>query len=40
MSPEEEVLDKIKFFIECKNEAAAIRVIEQYGYWKENKMEL
>jgi len=33
----EELLQKIKFAIECKNEAQAIRTLEQYDYFKNEK---
>jgi hypothetical protein len=38
MSREEEVLDKIKFVLLSNNEAQAIRLIEQYGFDKEERM--
>lgn len=34
MNAEKETLDKIKFMLECNNEASAIRVIEQYGHYR------
>jgi hypothetical protein len=34
-SPEREVLNKIKFVLSAGNDAQAIRLIEQYGFWKE-----
>lgn len=34
MTAEEETLEKIKFVISCNNDAQAIRLIEQYGYYK------
>jgi len=35
---EEETLEKIKFVLLSNNDAQAIRIIEQYGYFKEEKM--
>jgi predicted DNA-binding protein (UPF0251 family) len=35
MTPEEETLEKIKYVLSCGNDAQAVRLIEQYGYWKE-----
>jgi hypothetical protein len=35
VSPEEEVLNKIKFVLSANNDSQAIRLIEQYGFWKE-----
>jgi len=38
MSPEEEILEKIKFVLSCNNDTQAIRIIEQYGHFKEHKI--
>ena len=35
MTTEEELLQDIKFMLGCGNEAQAIRLIEQYGFYKE-----
>ena len=35
---EEELLEKIKFVLSCKNDSQAIRMIEQYGHYKEEQM--
>jgi hypothetical protein len=34
MTHEEDLLEKIKFVLLCKNEAQAIRLLEQYGFDK------
>jgi len=36
---EEELLEQIKFALYCNNEAQAIRILEQYKYYIENKYE-
>ena len=36
---EEELLEKIKFALHCNNEAQAIRMLEQYKYYIQNKYE-
>ena len=36
---EEELLEKIKFALHCNNEAQAIRILEQYKYYIQNKYE-
>ena len=36
---EEELLEQIKFALYCNNEAQAIRMLEQYKYYIENKYE-
>ena len=36
---EEELLEKIKFALRCNNEAQAIRMLEQYKYYIQNKHE-
>lgn len=35
MTPEEETLEKIKYVLSFGNDAQAIRLIEQYGHWKQ-----
>lgn len=35
---EEELLEKIKFVLACKNDSQAIRMIEQYGHYKEEEV--
>ena len=35
MTPEEETLEKIKFFLSCNNESSARRAIEQYGHYRQ-----
>ena len=37
-TPEEEVLGKLKFLIAAGNDAQAIRMIEDYGLWKQSFM--
>lgn len=37
MSPEEELLEKIRFVLTCGNEAQAIRLIEQYKFYQQEK---
>jgi hypothetical protein len=40
MSPEQETLEKIKFVLQCNNDAQAIRILEQFSfYYKEQKDE-
>ncbi len=34
MSPEKEALEKIKLVLKDNNEAIAIRIIEDYGFWR------
>ena len=36
---EEELLEQIKFALHCNNEAQAIRMLEQYKYYIQNKYE-
>ena len=36
---EEELLEQIKFCLYCNNEAQAIRMLEQYKYYIQNKYE-
>ena len=36
-SREKELLEQIKFCLLCKNEAQAIRMLEQYKYYIQNK---
>lgn len=36
---EEELLEQIKFALYCNNEAQAIRMLEQYKYYIQNKLE-
>lgn len=38
VSPEEETLEKIKFVLLSNNNAQAIRHIESYGFWREEKI--
>ena len=38
-SREKELLEQIKFCLLCKNEAQAIRMLEQYKYYIQNKYE-
>lgn len=33
----EELLQKLKFVLECKNEAQALRLLEQFDYFKNEK---
>ena len=35
MTPEEEILEKIKFVLSVNNDAQALRIIEQYGFYKQ-----
>jgi hypothetical protein len=34
---EEETLEKIKFVLSCNNDAQAIRLLEQYVQWRQEK---
>lgn len=36
-TPEEETLSKIKFVLSCNNYAQAIRLLEQYGQWQQER---
>ena len=38
-SREKELLEQIKFALYCNNEAQAIRMLEQYKYYIQNKYE-
>lgn len=39
MTPEEETLEKIKYVLSFGNDPQAIRLIEQYGHWKQEQTE-
>lgn len=36
-TPEEETLNKIKFVLFCGNDAQAIRLLEQYSQWQQER---
>jgi hypothetical protein len=36
-TPEEETLNKIKFVLSCGNDTQAIRLLEQYGQWQQER---